>query len=742
MVSIASGEVVLTGCAPEPLMDYLKALGVFRLVAEQKDASARAFWCADTFVLRTTLDRDALVRFFLEDYRPTPVIAPWNGGSGFYPMDNQAAIEALRSWADDRLGSYQDAIIAVRDISVMDELLRQFENAERIGDPQARKAARSEAKKARNEAKDEILNECRNRLSDDSIRWMDAAYVLTIEGPRYPPLLGSGGNDGRLEFSNNFMQNLLQAFTGVEAGKKPSKRIDPKEIRQEWLRAALLNDASPPLTGNSIGQFNPGGVGGPNASAGFDADSLINPWDYVLMIEGALFFAGAVARRYSTQNRTKAVFPFTADTTAAGYGTAVDTEYTSDGSRAELWAPLWHRPATHAEITHLFTEGRAQLGRSQASTGTDFARAAVGLGVEQGVSSFQRYGFLKRNGRAFLATPVGRIRVRTERKANLLFDIDRWLGSFRRAASGQKAPVGAGRALRRIEAAILEFCARGEARRLQDVLIALGHAEAWLAKSGLTERVRPLYGLSPAWLKECDDESHEFRLATAIAPIQGAGDVPSIRANLEPVTWGNRGWEWAERNPSVVWHSGDVLRALAAVLERRCLEATMKDLARLPLWGRVSASLADIQAFLEGRVDERRMADLVLTLSAINWPQRLDDPFGREPFGEPPPMLPQAYAALKLLFLPRPFKRHENAEEKPIRFEPAVLAQLRSGNAEGAYEVATRRLRVSGFPTLIDEASVPHRLVSRLSASLLFPIRPSDDYRLGDMVLVPPSDNR
>ena len=54
------------------------------------------------------------------------------------------------------------------------------------------------------------------------------------------------------------------------------------------------------------------------------------------MMEGALFFAGAVARRLSAESRNRAVFPFTVDSTTAGYGTAVDTENTQDGSRQHL----------------------------------------------------------------------------------------------------------------------------------------------------------------------------------------------------------------------------------------------------------------------------------------------------------------------------------------------------------------------------------------------------------------------
>ena len=88
-------ELVLEGCTLEPLMSSLKALGVFRLVSEQADQDARACWRNDVFVLSSCLDRDGLLDFFLQRYQPTPIMAPWAGGSGFFPKDNQAAINAL-----------------------------------------------------------------------------------------------------------------------------------------------------------------------------------------------------------------------------------------------------------------------------------------------------------------------------------------------------------------------------------------------------------------------------------------------------------------------------------------------------------------------------------------------------------------------------------------------------------------------------------------------------------------------
>jgi CRISPR-associated protein Csx17 len=59
-------EHVLHGCEPVPLGSYLKALGVFRLVAEQSDPDARGFWRDERFVLKTRLTEEKLVRFFVE----------------------------------------------------------------------------------------------------------------------------------------------------------------------------------------------------------------------------------------------------------------------------------------------------------------------------------------------------------------------------------------------------------------------------------------------------------------------------------------------------------------------------------------------------------------------------------------------------------------------------------------------------------------------------------------------------
>ena len=694
-------ELELGGCTPEPLMAYLKAVGIVRLVSEQKDQGARAFWQNDGFFLRSTLDREALVQFFLEEYRPTPIVSPWNGGSGFHARDNAEAMDAILELESPRFQLWNEVVATGKQI---------LDQCGGLGKG----------------TKEWILAECRARFPDAALDWLDAAYVLTADGAKYPPLLGTGGNDGRLDFSNNFMQSVVLALN-------LDQRRNGDAIGNNQVVAALFNEGAPQLVRKrSTGFYNPGSVGGANASVGFNDEAMTNPWDYALMFEGTLLFAGAAARRLSPLSSSKAVFPFTVDNSAAGYGTAADSEY-GGAARAEFWAPLWDRPANLNELNHLVSEGRAQLGRRQVSNGTNFARAVVGLGTERGVAQFQRYGFLERNGLAYLAAPLGRFHLRDDRdaaqRADVLFDLDPWLESLRRAAAVRNAPAGLGTALRRVDQTIIDFCQHGQPRDLQNVLIAVGHAERWLATSSLHNGpypVRPLNALSRQWLDHADDPTAEFRLARAMASIlsgQKDGQVYAgrIRENLEPVDARRRA-DWKEGSTSFVWTAGDALSNMTAVLERRCLEGGMASLRHPPLDSSYAASLDDVVAFLNGGVDVQRMVELALPLSFVRH-RSLTASLDRQ--RSVPVALPTAYAVMKLTLLPGRFDCPAfGIVDTDIWMEPAMIAMLRAGRIKDAYQVALRRLRAAGLPpTLSNAPGIPDRPEQgrRLAAALLFP---------------------
>ena len=682
-------DIPLLGCRPEPLAHYLKGLAVLRLVAEQADPRCRGWWEGDVFWLRSALDREGLLAFFLEQYSPTPVVAPWNGGSGFFPGDTQEGIRPLGQSPVGRFKDYREAIADAH------RLLEDLGIREKLG----------------GDAKALVLLSARNTLSERALAWVDAAVVLTDVGAKYPPLLGTGGNDGRLDFTNNFMQRLVDLFD-PDTGQ-------PRQATTAWLNASLFAGPVPRLQRKkAIGQFMPGAAGGANATSGFSADPLINPWDFVLNIEGALVFASAAARRLASGQPGVLSSPFTVRAAGVGYGSAHSTD---ENPRGEVWLPLWSNPASYGEVCTLFSEGRAQVGRRSAVGGVDFARAIAGLGIDRGIASFQRYGFQVRNGLAYFATPLGKWRVTPRPEVDLLGTLDDWLDRFRGKAVGERAPARMGRALRAIERAILDFCQEGGRRRCAEILIALGEAEAALAGSPKFRKeayLNPVPLLPKAWLDACNDGSPEFRLAAALASS-------GIRENLEPVQVGRRAtWLDVDNHPRVVWGTGDLIRNLGDVLQRRFVDAQREGHGRPPLEGKCPASLGDLAVFVRAEVDDVRLEALLRGLCLLDWSgpdKRLAGP------AEPVP--PALYGLLKLVHLPHPLR------DVAIPWAISTAATAAAGDAPQASRLAVRRLKGSGFIPLLDVVNEPPDVTRRAGAALLIPISEKDAERLADIVL-------
>lgn len=690
-------EVVLSGCRPEPLMSYLKALGALRLVGEQKDPDARGAWRRESFHLSSYLDDEALLHFFGHEYCPTPVVGPWAGGSGFFGKDNKEALEVILASTEPRLHEYREAITAVR-------LLL---------------AAEGITEKPSGALKERLLRLYRRSLSDTTLRWMDAAVVLGETGQAFPPLLGTGGNDGRLDFTLNFMQRVVE----LGLAGRPATQSMP------WLRNCLFASPVFGLLNRAVGQFEPGRGGGPNSTQGMMGDSAVNPWDYVLMIEGSLILAGAATRRYGAQSSGRAAFPFTVGPTAAGDGAASSSEMSS--ARGEIWLPLWDSWASLSEVKLVFAEGRAMLGRRQVRDGADFARAAASLGVDRGLSEFVRFGFLQRSGLAYLATPRGRVRVHLDPAVELIQEVDSWLGGYRAAAKGTGAPPRFLAALGRLERAILDHSRYGGAARLADVLCALGRIERELSrtpqKAGQvgSRQLRPVALLSPSWRQAADDGSIEFRLALGLASIAGGETCPPIRANLEPIELRGRRAVWADGGRSVV-SGGELARLLAAILERRLLDYGAEGLEAT-----TSIEAAHVAAFLNaGHVHDARVLDLLWGLILVDPTQRAGLAEGTGSFAQAPP-LPRSYALLKLVFL-QPSYALTSASGDRVSPEAAILARLRAHDLPGACRLASRRLRAAGFvPVPAPGVSGRERLAEsvgrldprRVEAALLFPVR-------------------
>ena len=286
---------------------------------------------------------------------------------------------------------------------------------------------------------------CRRSWRGGHAEWLAAAVVLDEEGNAgWPSLLGTGGNDGRLDFTNNFMQRLGELFELASPDGKPSSEA------VELLANSLWAEPSNRLAHTSIGQYQPGAAGGANSTTGPMGESQVNPWDFVLMMEGSLLFSARATRSLDPDARSRASAPFAVRSHGAGFpSTGMEK-----AQRGEQWMPLWCHPAKLAEVAALFGEARLQLNRHTVNRPIDAARAISRLGVARGIESFTRYGYLERNGQSTLAVPLGRINVRYNENAQLIDDLAPWLDRLQRAARDRHATAGLVQAEKRLSDAV------------------------------------------------------------------------------------------------------------------------------------------------------------------------------------------------------------------------------------------------------------------------------------------------
>ncbi len=689
----------LPGCRPLPLAAYLKGLGVFRLVSEQRDPEARCFWQNEQFVLQTSLTKEQLEGFFLNEYKPSPIMAPWNGGSGFYPKDNERALKKIESSQAKRFSAYQTCLAEIRSHLRLINL---------------------NAKPEKKKDKAYLLEQLRNIMPEEALEWLDAVFLLSESGPKYPPLLGTGGNDGRFEFTNNFMQRLMEVFS--------SKTGQPTNQAASWLNAALFDEPIAGMEKVPIGQFDPNSAGGANAATGFDAPSRVNPWDFVLMLEGTLLFAVASAKRLESHSRGQLAYPFCVR--QAGVGYASETLADEQSARAEIWMPLWKRPAGLDELRAVLNEGRAQVSGKPARSGVDFARAVTSLGVDRGLSEFQRFGFQVRNGLAYFATPLDRLPVRQSRHVRLLDEIDPWLDKFRSkaASTNPEPPAGIASTLRRLENSILRLCQADteDPARAQDVLCALGYCQRRLSRSVRWTRdsafLKPLQNLSEKWLDFADTGSVEFRLAAALASstLDGGKRMWHFRHFLEPVEFKGsmeKHWiEWREKDlRDTVWSEGDLTATLNVIMGRQLLLAQKAGAKFYKVGVKRPAPLSDVIAFIEGNVNESLLAELLWSLSLLDWPN-IEKPRRNELKEDRTPTA--LYSLLKLCF--------PGSEVKDVKVPliPAIHHNASRGNALQGTLLASRRLHASGLAPAITSLSAKSELSKRVAASLVFPISP------------------
>jgi len=587
---------LLNGLRPEPLGSYLAGLGLVRLIGEQADPDATARWLPDGLVIETLVED--IADWLAAEYIPTPVLSPWNGGSGFGDKDKEPKrrIALLRSHPSPRLDGLRHAI----------DVAEQVTNDQRAGGWD----------------KSRIVQEFRNRCPDALLPWIDAAVVLADHQPFYPPLLGTGGNDGRLDFSTNFHECLIELLDVTDHGRARSG---------SRARDLLTGVQAERLASVAVGQFDPALAGGQASSPFGAAGSLVNPWEYVLLVEGALLFASGTARRHQ-HDIGRAARPFTVTFSPDGFASGA----ASEDSRGEVWVPVWSKPCTLAEIKQLFGEARASWRGRPAQQAVEFYAATRTLGVASGIDEFVRYGLHRRNGLAFVAVPLERVQVRERPEVRLAARIEDWV----RLVRSQEASSAIGGATRLFDQAHMAYARDGGPIRLRDMLAALTTLERAVGRSGRTRDRSPVWTPRPAedFMREFRKaETSELRVAVALAscatapsPAQtGASQARSrtMRQILLPVDPAD------PEHPRGRWRDAPVVpgfglrplrHVLADVLIWRSRTAT-DERGNTAFHGvptfryGIPAPAADLHAFARGQLDEADLSRWLRACLALSW---------------------------------------------------------------------------------------------------------------------------
>lgn len=714
----------LQGCKATPLAGYLKALGVLRTLAS-KYPDTRAFWRKNTLVLNAPVNIDEIAAFFLNEYSPTPIMTPWNAGSGFYFRARKIkSIDPITG--EKRETSVRDAPTTAT--KIVDKLLAT--TGPRLADYreglQLCKATIQkmglETAPASGQPKDRLIQTLRTVAPDRMLDWLDAALLITGETTRFPPLLGSGGNDGNLDFSSNFIQRLLEVLP--EDGK------EPHPTSQHWLQAALHGTAAPNMTRGAIGQFFPGNVGGPNSTTGFDSKGKLNPWDFILMMEGALLFAAAAVRRNADDPHGALSYPFTVRAVGAGAGTLGEGDASS--ARGELWMPLWSKPASFTEVRTLLSEGRVALGRKPARDALDFVRAVHQLGSYRGLDSFQRYSLLQRSGTNHLAAPLGQVTVSTRPQSYWLDELDqyRWLDRYRRYANDGNTATRYKILRKRLEDQLFKLAGKPPSRaETQQLLVLLGQIQrAVSTSSAVMEKVSPIPLLSEQWAKAANDGSSAFRIAAALAGLYGSSKYPlPMRSQLFPVNQKQNRWIGIDKGTRETYRihgrlQGRLVDILPGLLSRRLWLASQYELPDLPMNSPAGVTLSDLEVFLHSPRLDRRINDLLAGLSLCRIPR---DTSHSDEQG----FIPPAFALMKLCL--ETDRRLQSIGVLPagrhLPVPAGMLAQLVGGNHRNrATATAWRRLHSSGLSPLFAPDTLP-RLAGvnpvRAAAALMIPLR-------------------
>lgn len=618
-----------------------------------------------------------------------------------------------------------------------------------------------------------------------------AAHAVPHARVSFNPLLGSGGNAGKRDFSKGWTAAAdLLAITQkqadeqyqaaikkakedcekahAKAGTKKTEAAHQKAVdaanekyqavitAAEDVRRAVVepqDDLRCLLLGLPTHREPSGFNGGSwfsdatklyNSGQAPAREGQISPWAMVLACEGLVFLAGGASRRLGARSaRAVGSFPFITQPIAAS------AEKEADRLRGEIWTPLWSRPMSLAEVSTLFSRGRAELHGRGALTPAAFATAIRERGVDAGVSEFRRYTL----GRT---TSSNTFEPRLE-------------GRFSLEIGADARPAGSS-TLERVTALIEH---RGFPRDGKRFVGLRGPIEsALLDVASEPHRSEAAIALLDAVVSALDriDRNRSFRegkvrwepLPLEWLPSLFAEEPPGVEARLalslvsafsvtEPFATYRFGVEWkygqtyanythTERPPDRwVWGLGELARVLAVVLSRRLLDEAA-DADRPHQRGRapLAATTSLVRHWLAGDLDESLFSAWLSRLALFDWRRVPQEVRALTPRDDSTPLADgelALFGLLQPLIDQRPLVIGDLSPNDLLSGETgartteaarSLVTLIRAGNLVAALRLASSRYAMAGARLATFDVSFATHHPDRLAAALLFTISDRD----------------
>lgn len=705
------------------LLRSLATLGIFKAIALQSDKEATAQFVGNDMAIESSLDDVA--GWLSESYVPMPVLNPWNEGSGFGTKDvaPKERIKAIKASTDARFADLINAYDACAPLAV-------------------------EFREKKTPKEQQILH-LRNVCPPRMIEWLDTATVLLGDGTlAFPPILGSGGNDGRLDFSTQYHEALLSVIRSDDEGVSTSQSLVDKLIQNDRTQ----------LPGGGPGQFDPGAAGTPNTSPFGAGRAIMNPWELVMMMEGVTMFASAPARRMSAEapqpsggQHTTSRVAMTFSTFGSDIGTATGT--TAEDTRGDIWIPSWDAKVRYQVLRELFREGRA-VWRDRTVTQTpDMYCAIRSGGTADGFTAFDRFSLVKRNGLAYSAIRTDSVSIKTRNPLlKVAANVEDWP---RRAGGGTEAPetiLAHTRSFANARVALANAPTSGiQIHSLRTMLASVTLAELAIGRSGRTrENVPPRTVISRNALALLIDSDPQlarelfadvaFRIALGLGSVRMGpdGDAPlgrTLRECLLPVKPQGSGHGWSEATLVDGFGIRPLTDVLADVMKWYAVSRLSMDTPHrrasaigitAPQSG-VRVSCYDLSEWVtDGPIEnsplDARIQEWLLALMALDWNgTRIDVPPNAQAH-----VIDPRFAILVSLRNGVRTARHGAAdvldtESAMIALTPEILGSLTARNTGAAVTHGVRRLRQIGWGTVPPDRirNIGRRDGRRVAAALL-----------------------